>query len=81
MKLLALASAVSLAAAQSYNSPPYYPSPKGGWVGDWTASYEKAAALVRQMTLAEKVNITTSIGWQMVRSTPCNCVTECDSET
>ena len=53
--------------AQNYDSPPYYPTPKGGWIGDWAASYEKAAAMVAQMTLAEKVNVTTAIGWQMVR--------------
>src|SRR5690554_2688153 len=53
--------------AQNYDSPPYYPSPKGGWTSDWAASYQKAAAMVGQMTLAEKVNVTTAIGWQMVR--------------
>ena len=47
-------------------SPPYYPAPKGGWLADWSASYTKAAAMVGQMTLAEKVNVTTTIGWSMV---------------
>src|SRR6202012_1690345 len=32
---------------------------------DWAKSYEKAAILVRQMTLLEKVNVTTGIGWMM----------------
>lgn len=53
--------------AQNYASPPYYPSPKGGWLSDWSASYEKARVLVSRMTLAGKVNITTSTGWSMVR--------------
>ncbi|KAF8475839.1 glycoside hydrolase superfamily [Kalaharituber pfeilii] len=46
-------------------SPPYYSTPKGGWLSEWTPSYQKASALVGQMTLAEKVNVTTSIGWSM----------------
>lgn len=46
-------------------SPPWYPSPKGGTDGAWGESYAKAAALVRQMTLPEKVNITTGTGWSM----------------
>lgn len=52
--------------ADAQASPPYYPAPKGGWISNWSASYTKAAAMVRQMTLAEKVNVTTSTGWQMV---------------
>lgn len=50
----------------NYASPPYYPAPKGGWLPEWSASYVKARALVSRMTLAGKVNITTSIGWSMV---------------
>ena len=46
-------------------SEPWYPSPKGGTVKLWERSYTKAADLVRQMTLVEKVNITTGIGWSM----------------
>ncbi|KAK3335077.1 glycoside hydrolase superfamily [Neurospora tetraspora] len=46
-------------------SPPWYPSPKGGIAGTWYESYQKAAKLVSKMTLAEKVNITTGVGWQM----------------
>jgi len=47
-------------------SPPYYPAPKGGWLADWSASYTKAMAMVGQMTLAEKVNVTTTVGWSVV---------------
>lgn len=46
-------------------SPPWYPSPKGGTVSQWAGSYEKAAKMVKNMTLAEKVNVTTGTGWAM----------------
>ncbi len=44
---------------------PYYPTPRGGWVANWTASYAKAAKIVANMTLAEKVNLTTGSGFLM----------------
>ncbi|KAK8210303.1 hypothetical protein M8818_003471 [Zalaria obscura] len=44
-------------------SPPFYPSPLGGTVATWQESYAKAAKLVQQMTLVEKVNLTTGTGW------------------
>ena len=43
----------------AWNSPSYYPAPRGGWVPDWADSYRYAAAIVSGMTLAEKVNVTT----------------------
>ncbi|KAL2157088.1 hypothetical protein VTH06DRAFT_7044 [Thermothelomyces fergusii] len=46
-------------------SPPWYPSPKGGIAKTWAKSYEKASRMVSKMTLAEKVNVTTGTGWQM----------------
>ena len=46
-------------------SPPWYPSPKGGTDATWEESYKKAAELVKQMTLPEKINITTGTGWSM----------------
>ena len=46
-------------------SPPWYPTPKGGADPAWEESYKKAAELVRQMSLVEKVNITTGVGWSM----------------
>ena len=37
----------------------------GGTLSSWRESYEKAAKLVNEMTLIEKVNVTTGVGWQM----------------
>jgi beta-glucosidase len=46
-------------------SPAWYPTPLGGTASTWAASYAKAAAMVSRMTLAEKVNVTTGVGWMM----------------
>ncbi|KAL3495504.1 putative beta-glucosidase E [Aspergillus germanicus] len=46
-------------------SDSYFPTPKGGTLKNWADSYEKAAKLVGQMTLVEKINITTGTGWMM----------------
>ncbi|KAH8753831.1 glycosyl hydrolase family 3 N terminal domain-containing protein [Diaporthe sp. PMI_573] len=46
-------------------SPPWYPTPKGGTAVGWAESYRKAAAMVGNMTLPEKVNVTTGTGWMM----------------
>ncbi|THH04054.1 hypothetical protein EW145_g5804, partial [Phellinidium pouzarii] len=37
----------------------------GGTLPSWQKSYKKAAELVNQMSLVEKVNVTTGTGWQM----------------
>ncbi|KAF7897295.1 hypothetical protein EAF00_005523 [Botryotinia globosa] len=50
-----------------YVAAPYYPAPKGGWSSSWTTAYAKAQTVVAQMTLAEKVNLTTGIGELMGR--------------
>lgn len=42
-----------------YKASPYYPTPPGGWVVSWADAYSKAQAVVSNMTLAEKVNLTT----------------------
>ncbi|KAL9120170.1 MAG: hypothetical protein Q9187_003278, partial [Circinaria calcarea] len=44
-------------------SPPWYPSPRGGTLNSWRESYEKAEAMVKKMSLLEKVNVTTGVGW------------------
>lgn len=46
-------------------SPPWYPSPRGGTLDSWKESYSKAKEMVDKMSLAEKVNITTGVGWAM----------------
>ncbi|KAK3068794.1 hypothetical protein LTR53_013354 [Teratosphaeriaceae sp. CCFEE 6253] len=46
-------------------SEPWYPAPRGGSVLLWKRSYHRAAELVSQMTLPEKVNVTTGVGWSM----------------
>src|ERR1700754_460426 len=51
---------------QGYDAKPWYPAPKGGWVSSWTNSYSKAQAVVANMTLAEKVNLTSGTGYFMV---------------
>jgi|ERR1700730_5100054 hypothetical protein len=43
-------------------SPPKYPSPWGSGSGEWADAYTKARAIVSQMTLLEKVNLTTGVG-------------------
>ncbi|KAI0194502.1 glycoside hydrolase family 3 protein [Xylaria flabelliformis] len=68
--LLAFACSAS-AASQNYptnklaTSEPHYPSP---WMNPqavgWEEAYAKARSFVSQLTLAEKVNITTGIGWE-----------------
>jgi beta-glucosidase-like glycosyl hydrolase len=46
-------------------SPPWYPSPRGGTLESWKDSYAKAKVMVDKMSLAEKVNITSGVGWAM----------------
>jgi beta-glucosidase len=48
-----------------YSSPDYYPTPNGGWVSDWEDAYARAQQIVSQMTLAEKVNLTSGTGYFM----------------
>jgi len=53
------------AGAQSFQtSPPEYPSPWMDGSGGWHDAYVYAQNIVRQMTLAEKVNLTTGVGWE-----------------
>ncbi|ROT43219.1 glycosyl hydrolase family 3 N terminal domain-containing protein [Sodiomyces alkalinus F11] len=46
---------------------PQYPTPYGGWDPDWADSYARAKAIVDEMTLAEKTNITSGTGFFMGR--------------
>ncbi|KAK6852152.1 hypothetical protein PG995_012277 [Apiospora arundinis] len=51
--------------AESAHSEPFYPSP---WMNSkaigWEDAYVKAKDFVSQLTLLEKVNLTTGVGWQ-----------------
>jgi beta-glucosidase len=49
-----------------YVAAPYYPTPNGGWISSWSKAYAKAQNVVSQMTLAEKVNLTSGVGLYMV---------------
>ena len=65
--IAALAGVVS-GQVDGQTSPPSYPSPwmRGG--DGWDAAYKKAQAFVSGLTLLEKVNLTTGVGWQGVFS-------------
>lgn len=54
---------IPLAVGQA-TSPPHYPSPWGSGTGDWADAYTKARAFVQQLTLLEKVNLTTGVGYE-----------------
>jgi len=46
-------------------SPPFYPSPwMDGNTTGWEEAYVKAKDFVSQLTLLEKVNLTTGVGWE-----------------
>lgn len=45
-------------------SEPFYPSPWMSGEGDWADAYAQARAFVSQLTLLEKVNLTTGVGWE-----------------
>lgn len=45
-------------------SPPKYPTPWGEGLGDWDSAYAQAREFVAQLTLLEKVNLTTGVGWE-----------------
>jgi hypothetical protein len=57
------------AVPSGYVAAPYYPAPHGGWLDSWKDAYTKAQALVSQMTLAEKTNITSGVGYFMGKAT------------
>ncbi|QSZ35750.1 hypothetical protein DSL72_006872 [Monilinia vaccinii-corymbosi] len=46
------------------SSPPSYPSPWMNGKGQWGDAYLKAKKFVSQLTLLEKVNLTTGVGWE-----------------
>jgi beta-glucosidase len=61
---VAALTAISVANAQELAfSPPFYPSPWADGQGEWADAHRRAVEIVSQMTLAEKVNLTTGTGW------------------
>ncbi|KAH1291192.1 hypothetical protein KXW39_002520 [Aspergillus fumigatus] len=65
---VAALTAASVANAQELAfSPPFYPSPWADGQGEWADAHRRAVEIVSQMTLAEKVNLTTGTGWEMDR--------------
>jgi hypothetical protein len=48
-------------------SPPYYPSPWATGEGEWAEAYRRAVEFVSNLTLAEKVNLTTGAGYVFLR--------------
>ncbi|KAH8586574.1 putative beta-glucosidase A [Bisporella sp. PMI_857] len=61
---VAVLAAVANAQNSGDYSPPKYPSPwmRGG--NGWQDAYAKAQAFVSQLTLLEKINLTTGVGWE-----------------
>ena len=49
-------------------SDPFYPTPWMTGQGEWSDAYAKAKEFVGQLTLMEKVNLTTGVGWGMFLS-------------
>ncbi|KAG9237605.1 putative beta-glucosidase A [Amylocarpus encephaloides] len=61
--IVVLAASASAQLDNAY-SPPSYPSPwmRGG--NQWQDAYAKAQTFVSQLTLLEKINLTTGVGWE-----------------
>jgi beta-glucosidase len=59
-----VAALTAIVNGQYESSPPHYPAPwmRGG--NGWADAYEKAQAFVSKLTLLEKVNLTTGVGWE-----------------
>ncbi|TVY47638.1 Beta-glucosidase [Lachnellula occidentalis] len=56
---------LGLTLAQSLaTSDPFYPTPWMTGQGEWSDAYAKAKDFVGQLTLLEKVNLTTGTGWE-----------------
>ncbi|ESZ90439.1 glycoside hydrolase family 3 protein [Sclerotinia borealis F-4128] len=62
--LIAIFAASTSAQNDGDFSPPSYPSPWMNGKGDWADAYSKAKKFVSQLTVLEKVNLTTGVGWE-----------------
>ncbi|KAJ5748334.1 uncharacterized protein N7511_010030 [Penicillium nucicola] len=67
LEVATLASASVASANPLAYSPPYYPSPWMTGKGEWSEAYKRAVEFVSNLTLAEKVNLTTGAGWEQER--------------
>ncbi|PYI28771.1 BETA-glucosidase precursor [Aspergillus indologenus CBS 114.80] len=65
LEAAALTAASVVSADELAFSPPFYPSPWANGQGEWAEAYQRAVAIVSQMTLDEKVNLTTGTGWEL----------------
>uniref|UniRef100_A0A060T8N7 beta-glucosidase n=1 Tax=Blastobotrys adeninivorans TaxID=409370 RepID=A0A060T8N7_BLAAD len=64
--LLPNTAAVEFSSLNNAYSPPYYPAPIGGRLStapDWDEAYDRAREFVADLSLVEKVNLTTGVGW------------------
>jgi len=55
---------IDFAALNGQTEPEYFPSPWGTGLDDWEDAYAKARTFVAGLTLTEKVNLTTGVGWE-----------------
>ncbi|KAJ7104836.1 hypothetical protein C8R44DRAFT_639618 [Mycena epipterygia] len=46
---------------EAYESPIFLPAPAAKGTGDWASAVQRATAFVKQLTLAEKINVTTGV--------------------
>ncbi len=66
--LLVTGLAAAKAEVQSdWSKPLGFPSPWGTGGQDWDSAYSQARAFVANLTLVEKVNLTTGTGWEADR--------------
>ncbi|KAJ9254087.1 CAZyme family GH3 [Paecilomyces variotii] len=67
LEVAGVAAATVVSAKDLAYSPPFYPSPWANGQGEWADAYNRAVQFVSQLTLAEKVNLTTGTGWEQER--------------
>jgi hypothetical protein len=60
----AVVALTGIVSTQNLASPPSYPSPWMYGGHGWQDAYQKAQRFVGQLTLLEKINLTTGVGWE-----------------
>ena len=61
---VALVAGLAASASAQDTSPPSYPSPWMNGRNGWQEAYAKAQQFVSGLTLLEKINLTTGVGWE-----------------